>query len=137
MSLDPHIMMYFHETWMQWCFGTVTHVTSIISVGSKVVCESYGVIEQVVAVQLCIHLLWCIFMGRGHKVSLVELHVWPQQVWITGHQWSIDLSFCSFCLKWQNYSRGVTHISPTGWGLEVIKVSLVSLRFVTLYNSAT
>ena len=29
----------------------------------------------------CIHIHWCIVMGRGHNDPRVESHMWPQQTW--------------------------------------------------------
>ena len=30
---------------------------------------------------LCIHILWCVFMGLGHNDPWVKSHMWPQQTW--------------------------------------------------------
>ena len=43
-----------------------------------VVCSMYVVFCKI---DHCIHIHWCIVMGRGHNNPWVESHMWPHQTW--------------------------------------------------------
>ena len=83
-SLYPRTLMYSHGTWTQWSLGRVTHVTLTDAevkghLGVNDLWSSFW--KKGHCIHICIHILWCIFMGLGHNDLWVESHMWPQQTW--------------------------------------------------------
>ena len=90
-QLYPHTLTYFHGTYFHGTLHILeSHIWSKQMWGQRSSRGQWPLV-QVFEKSHCIHILWCIFMGRGYNDPWVESHMWPQQKWVKGHLWVTEL----------------------------------------------